>query len=86
MGINKYQYSGSSNTCMLCNEPDECSNCDEARTLPWTNDIPLEIFQEFDMENWDSPLSHSRSKVQLKSIGSMHPDNLKRTEVLMREL
>jgi len=53
MGINKYQYSGSNNTCMLCNTPDDCSNCDEARTLPWTNDIPLEVFPEFDMENYE---------------------------------
>ena len=53
MGINKYQYSGSSNTCMLCNNPDACSTCDEARELPWTQDIPAEVFSEFDMENFE---------------------------------
>jgi hypothetical protein len=53
MGINKYQYSGSSNTCMLCENPESCSNCDEARTLPWTQDIPSEVFPEFDMENYE---------------------------------
>ena len=50
MGINKYQYSGSSNTCMLCENPDSCSNCDEARTLPWTQDIPSEVFPEFELD------------------------------------
>ena len=53
MVINKYQYSGSSESCMLCNDPDPCSTCDEARTLPWTNDIPIEIFTEFNIENYD---------------------------------
>ena len=60
MGINKYQYSGSSDSCMLCQDPDACSNCDETRTLPWTQDVPSDIFPEFDMEkaarpDWDGP-------------------------------
>ena len=53
MGINKYQYSGSSDSCMLCQDPDACSNCDETRTLPWTQDVPSDIFPEFDMENYE---------------------------------
>tara|TARA_Y100000588_G_C13585060_1_gene640444 strand:+ start:136 stop:570 length:435 start_codon:yes stop_codon:yes gene_type:complete len=53
MGINKYQYSGSSNTCMLCTDADNCTNCDEARTLPWTNDYPIESFPEFNVDNFE---------------------------------
>ena len=53
MGINKYQYSGSSDTCMLCGDPDSCNNCDEARTLPWTNDIPSQIFEDISLENFE---------------------------------
>lgn len=53
MGINKYQYSGSSDTCMLCDDHESCNNCDEERTLPWTNDIPAQIFEGISLENFE---------------------------------
>ena len=38
---------------MLCNDPDACSNCDEPRTIPWANDIPIATYDEFDMSNFE---------------------------------
>ena len=75
MGINMYQYSGSSNTCMMCNDPDLCSACDEPRTLPWTNDYPSETFPEFNMENFedidDDGSSEDEAKAACESAGHL---------------
>ena len=38
MGTNGFQYINDSYGCMICEFPDECSNCDDVRILPWTQD------------------------------------------------
>ncbi len=38
MGMNGFQYINDSNGCMLCDQPDLCSNCEGIRHLPWTQD------------------------------------------------
>ena len=39
MGINGFQYLDNDYHCMVCDDPDECSNCDGIRVLPWVQDI-----------------------------------------------
>ncbi len=39
VGINGFQYLDNDYHCMICDTPDECSNCDEERILPWVQDI-----------------------------------------------
>ena len=39
MGINGYQYINDSYSCMICDEPDECSNCENVYTIPWAQDL-----------------------------------------------
>ena len=39
MGINGFQYMDNDYHCMICDTPDECSSCDEARVLPWVQDV-----------------------------------------------
>tara|TARA_Y100001970_G_scaffold159766_1_gene195487 strand:+ start:1126 stop:1548 length:423 start_codon:yes stop_codon:yes gene_type:complete len=39
MGINGYQYINDSYSCMICDEPEDCSNCDENYTIPWAQDL-----------------------------------------------
>ena len=38
MGMNGFQYINDSNGCMLCDQPDLCSNCEGIHHLPWTQD------------------------------------------------
>tara|TARA_B100000945_G_C20229616_1_gene524642 strand:- start:224 stop:574 length:351 start_codon:yes stop_codon:yes gene_type:complete len=37
--MNGYQYIDNDLHCMICDTPDQCSNCSEERILPWTQDI-----------------------------------------------
>ena len=46
MGMNGFQYINDSNGCMMCNQPDLCSNCEETRHLPWTQDYGNDIWDE----------------------------------------
>ncbi len=39
MGINGYNYIDDSYSCMICNNPDECSNCEAVHTIPWAQDL-----------------------------------------------
>ena len=39
MGINGYNYIDDSYSCMICDNPDECSNCEDAYTIPWAQDL-----------------------------------------------
>ena len=39
MGINGYDYIDDSYSCMICDEPDDCSNCDDTHTIPWAQDL-----------------------------------------------
>ena len=39
MGINGYDYINDSYSCMICDEPDDCSNCDNIHTIPWSQDL-----------------------------------------------
>ncbi|MBC8310899.1 MAG: hypothetical protein H8E72_01200 [Candidatus Marinimicrobia bacterium] len=39
MGMNGFQYLDDSNVCMMCSDPDLCSNCEDTRHLPWTQDF-----------------------------------------------
>ena len=46
---------------MVCDTPDECSNCDEVRVLPWVQDVPNNINPDYSSQsecedngfNWD---------------------------------
>ena len=38
-GINGFQYIDNDYHCMVCDDPDGCSNCDGIRVLPWVQDI-----------------------------------------------
>lgn len=46
MGMNGFQYINDSNGCMMCDQPDLCSNCEETRHLPWTQDYGNDIWDE----------------------------------------
>ena len=39
MGINGYDYINDSYSCMICDQPDDCSNCDDIHTIPWAQDL-----------------------------------------------
>ena len=39
MGINGYQYINDSYSCMICDNPDDCSNCSDLYTIPWAQDL-----------------------------------------------
>ena len=39
MGINGYQYIDDSYSCMICDDPDSCSNCNGIHTIPWSQDL-----------------------------------------------
>ena len=39
VGVNGFQYLSNDYHCMICDTPDECSNCNEARILPWVQDL-----------------------------------------------
>jgi len=50
MGINGFQYINDSYTCMICETPDNCSSCDEIRTLPWAQDTDtIDVWGEWDV-------------------------------------
>ena len=38
MGINGYNYIEDSYSCMICDEPDDCSNCENVHTIPWAQE------------------------------------------------
>ena len=46
MGMNGFQYINDSNGCMMCDQPDLCSNCEETRHLPWTQDYGNDIWDD----------------------------------------
>ena len=39
MGINGYQYINDSYSCMICDSPDDCSNCEDVNIIPWSQDL-----------------------------------------------
>ena len=39
MGINGFQYLDNDYHCMVCDDPQACSTCDEIRVLPWVQDL-----------------------------------------------
>ena len=39
MGINGYDYIDDSYSCMICDQPEDCSNCDDIHTIPWAQDL-----------------------------------------------
>ncbi|MDP6571106.1 MAG: hypothetical protein QGF57_07705 [Candidatus Marinimicrobia bacterium] len=39
VGINGFQYLDNDYHCMVCDAPDECSNCDDIRIIPWVQDL-----------------------------------------------
>ena len=39
MGVNGFQYINDSFSCMICDNPDACSNCEEIYEIPWTQDL-----------------------------------------------
>ena len=39
MGINGYSYINDSYSCMICDNPDDCFNCDDVNIIPWTQDL-----------------------------------------------
>ena len=39
IGINGFQYIDNDVGCMICNQPDNCSSCDEERVVPWVQDL-----------------------------------------------
>ena len=38
MGMNGFQYINDANACMMCSDPELCSNCEDTHHLPWTQD------------------------------------------------
>ena len=51
MGINGFQYLDNDYHCMVCDDPQACSNCDEIRVLPWVQDLDDDNGDGF----WDDP-------------------------------
>ena len=39
VGINGYNYINDSYSCMICDDPDACSNCDNIHEIPWIQDL-----------------------------------------------
>ena len=39
MGINGFNYINDSYSCMICDDPDSCSNCDNVNIIPWAQDL-----------------------------------------------
>ena len=39
IGVNGFQYIDNDLSCMICDFPENCSNCDEIRYLPWVQDL-----------------------------------------------
>tara|TARA_Y100001970_G_C14191323_1_gene835557 strand:- start:32 stop:454 length:423 start_codon:yes stop_codon:yes gene_type:complete len=39
MGINGFNYIDDSYSCMICDDPDSCSNCDNFNIIPWAQDL-----------------------------------------------
>ena len=39
MGINGYDYINDSYSCMICDLPENCSNCDDINIIPWAQDL-----------------------------------------------
>ena len=48
VGVNGYAYINNDYNCMICDSPDECSNCTEERILPWVQDVPAIIIEEYE--------------------------------------
>jgi len=46
MGMNGFQYINDSNSCMLCDQPELCSSCEDTRHLPWTQEYGNDIWDE----------------------------------------
>ncbi|MAV65112.1 MAG: hypothetical protein CMG00_07985 [Candidatus Marinimicrobia bacterium] len=38
MGINGYQYIDDSYSCMICDNLEACTNCEQVNTIPWAQD------------------------------------------------
>ena len=39
MGINGYNYINDSYSCMICDNPEDCSNCDDINPISWSQDL-----------------------------------------------
>ena len=48
VGVNGYAYINNDYNCMICDSPDECSNCTEERILIWVQDVPAIIIEEYE--------------------------------------
>ena len=48
IGVNGYQYIENDYHCMICDNPDACSNCNEVRILPWVQDVPQIHIDSYD--------------------------------------
>ncbi len=46
IGVNGYSYIDNDYHCMICDNPDNCSNCDDIRILPWVQDLPFVFTSE----------------------------------------
>ena len=57
MVVHHIQYINDSYGCMICEFPDECSNCDDVRILPWTQDLDQDDDGTGDVwEEWDATI------------------------------
>ena len=50
MGVNGYAYISNDYHCMICDTPNECSNCENIRILPWVQDIPATFNLDYSSE------------------------------------
>ena len=41
IGVNGYAYISNDYHCMICDTPENCSNCDDIRVVPWVQDVPF---------------------------------------------
>ena len=39
MGVNGFDYITDSYSCMICDDPDSCSNCSNVNIIPWAQDL-----------------------------------------------
>ena len=39
MGVNGFDYINDSYSCMICDDPDSCSNCNNVNIIPWAQDL-----------------------------------------------
>ena len=39
VGVNGFQYMDNDYHCMVCDDPETCSSCDDIRIIPWVQDL-----------------------------------------------